>query len=158
MQLKHLFDADVQYRPDMAAIVSADGRDGELIGSGDGVVRGQVSGKFRFSNFENQHGDFCEMYPAALIETDDGTSIPFDAKGYALRVGDGKWKFGLALKFNPSDERYAWLGETPGFCQGEFSEETGQSTWRVYVGVSEPSPAAFRSREATLPSSSQTPR
>lgn len=132
MQLTHLFDAHLQFRPDMPAIASADGRDGELVGSGDGVVRGQVSGNLRWSNFENPHRDFCDMNPAGLIETDDGARIPFDAKGYAIRVGDGQWKTGLVLKFSPDDERYAWLANTPGLCAGEFNEETGQAAWRVF--------------------------
>lgn len=132
MKLEHIFDADLQFRPEMEAIVSADGRDGELIGSGDGVVRGPVSGKLRWTLFENAHGDFCDMNPAGLIETDDGAKIPFDAKGYTIRVGDGEWKTGLVLKFSPSDERYAWLADTPGLCAGEFNEKTGQAAWRVF--------------------------
>ncbi len=154
MQLKHLFDAHLQFRPDMPTIASADGRDGEPVGSGDGVVRGQVSGKLRWTAFENAHGDFCDVnFPAGLIETDDGARIPFDAKGYSIRVGDGMWKHGLALKFSPGDERYAWLAKTPGICEGEFNEETGQAAWRVYVGVDERSADAVRSPEATVSSS-----
>jgi hypothetical protein len=132
MQIEHIFDADLQFRPDMAAIVSSDGRDGELIGSGDGVVRGRVSGKLSWTLFEDAHGDFCDVYPAGLIETDDGASIPFDAKGYSIRVGDHEWNSGLVLKFSPSDERYTWLAEAPALVAGEFNDETGQATWRAH--------------------------
>jgi len=134
MQIEHIFDADLQFRPDMEALDSADGRDGELIGSGDGEVRGKLNGKLRWTAFENAHGDFCDVNLPGLIETDDGAKIPFDAKGYSIRVGDGEWKHGLVLKFSPSDKRYAWLAVdgTTAFCVGEFNEATGRAAWRVH--------------------------
>jgi hypothetical protein len=44
MSLEHLFDAELQYRPGMPPITS-DG-EGRLIGSGDGVARGEKLGGF----------------------------------------------------------------------------------------------------------------
>ena len=62
------------------------GPEGELIGSGDGAVSGPaVRGTIRWSNFETQGERVCGMHPAGLIETDDGATIRFDARGWALR-------------------------------------------------------------------------
>ena len=132
MGLENIFVANLQYRPDMEAIVPTEGRDGELVGSAEGDVRGQVNGKLRVSIFEKVGEDFCQMHPAGLIETDDGVSIPFDAKGFATRRTSFEWDIALALKFEATDARYEWLNSTVALLEGEFSEATGQVAWRVY--------------------------
>lgn len=51
MSLARLFDAELQYRPGMTPIAK-DG-EGELIGSGNGVLRGdRLEGSFRWALFE----------------------------------------------------------------------------------------------------------
>ncbi len=40
--LKPLFEARLQYQSDMEAVVSAETREGELIGNGDGRVSGDL--------------------------------------------------------------------------------------------------------------------
>ncbi len=50
--LNPLFEARLQYRPDMEVVVSAETREGELVGSGDGRVSGDVlSGNARWSMY-----------------------------------------------------------------------------------------------------------
>src|SRR5216684_1900183 len=101
--LNPLFEARLQYRPDMEVVVSAETREGELVGSGDGRVSGDVlSGNARWSMYAGncayvfvragilpppgQH--LCTVHPAGVIATDDGAEIWFDAKGYGLRGAD----------------------------------------------------------------------
>ena len=95
-RLEHLFDAALQYQPSMEVVVPAEGREGELIGSGDGTVTGEkLRGKIRWSMFTadcvyplvqagvtpspGQH--LCMTNPGGVIETDDGAQVWFDAKG-----------------------------------------------------------------------------
>ena len=40
MPLAHLFDAELQYQQDIEPVVTSEGREGELIGNGDGSVNG----------------------------------------------------------------------------------------------------------------------
>ena len=40
-ELSHLFDAELRYRDDIAPVVPAEGRQGELIGSGDVTATGE---------------------------------------------------------------------------------------------------------------------
>jgi hypothetical protein len=50
--LEHLFDAELQYQPDVEPVVASEGREGELIGSGDGAVDGvRLAGRLRWSMF-----------------------------------------------------------------------------------------------------------
>jgi len=45
--LTPLFEARLQYRSDMEVVVSAETREGELIGSGDGRVSGELRSRER---------------------------------------------------------------------------------------------------------------
>jgi hypothetical protein len=101
--LKPLFEARLQYQSDMQVVVPAETREGVLIGSGDGIVTGDLlSGKARWTMYAGncayvfvraglepppgQH--LCTVYPAGVIETSDGAEVWFDAKGYGLRGAD----------------------------------------------------------------------
>ena len=85
--LKPLFEARLQYQPDMEAVVSAGTQEGELVGIGDGRVSGDLlSGKARWSMYagncayifvragivppSGQH--LCTVHPAGVVETSDG--------------------------------------------------------------------------------------
>ena len=47
-----LFDAVLQYQDDAQAIVPAEGREGVLIGSGDGTIHGEtIQGTLRWSMY-----------------------------------------------------------------------------------------------------------
>src|SRR2546427_13017745 len=99
-RLEQLFEAELRYQPGMEVVVPAEGREGELLGSGDGTIIGEkLRGRIRWSMFTadcvyplvqagvtpppGQH--LCTTNPGGVIETDDGAQIWFDAKGYGLR-------------------------------------------------------------------------
>src|SRR6266699_3899323 len=82
--LNPLFEARLQYQSDMEVVVSAETREGELVGSGDGRVSGtSLSGTARWSLYAGncayvfvraglepppgQH--LCTVHPAGVIET-----------------------------------------------------------------------------------------
>jgi hypothetical protein len=136
MTLEHLFEVELQFRSDMDPVVPTKGREGELVGSGDGTVRGSaLEGTIRWSNFETQGERLCGMYPAGLIETEDGATIRFDARGWALRSdGDGGgsiWDVAGGLRFETEDSRYEWLTRSLAVWEGRFDAATGHATWRV---------------------------
>lgn len=136
-RLEHLFDAELQYRPEMAAVVSSEGRIGKLIGSGDGTLEGQrLHGTLRWTLFEKQGNDLCETNLTGAIATNDGAQIRFDAKGYALRADKdhpNKWSLASALHFDTENERYQWLNTALAVYEGEFDMNTGRHHSRVYI-------------------------
>jgi hypothetical protein len=150
--LKPLFEARLQYQSDMEAVVSAETREGELVGSGDGRVSGDVlSGNARWSMYAGncacvfvraglepppgQH--LCTVYPAGVIATDDGAQIWFDAKGYGLRGADQDhphlWALTMAVQFTTTDQRYQWLNTTLGVAVSAFDERAGRALWRAFI-------------------------
>ena len=150
--LNPLFEARLQYQSYMEAVVSAETREGELVGSGDGRVSGDVlSGNARWSMYAGncayvfvragilpppgQH--LCTVHPAGVIATDDGAEIWFDAKGYGLRGADqGQphlWVLTMAVQFTTTNQRYQWLNSTLGVAVSEFDERAGSGLWHVFV-------------------------
>lgn len=151
-QLERLFVAELQYTSDEGPIVSAEGRDGVLVGNGDGTVTGEkVRGTIRWSLYSGncayvfvqtgvepppgQH--LCTVYPGGVIETDDGAQIWFDAKGFGLRGYDQTqshlWRLTMGIQFTTSDERYEWLNTALGVLVSDFDERANRGLWRVYL-------------------------
>jgi len=149
--LKPLFEARLQYRSDMEPVVSADTREGELVGSGDGTVAGAaLSGTAHWSMYAGncayvfvraglepppgQH--LCTVHPAGVIETSDGAQVWFDARGYGLRGADQSqphlWGLTMAMQFTTTDRRYQWLNTTLGVVVSEFDERAGRALWRAF--------------------------
>jgi len=103
LNLEHLFDAELAYRDGAGPAVAAAGREGVLIGSGDGTVTGPgLRGTIHWSMYtaacpyrpdgspgEGQataDGDhFCRVNPGGLIRTEDGGEVWFDANGFGFR-------------------------------------------------------------------------
>jgi hypothetical protein len=80
VSLQHLFDAELHYRSEMVPVVATG--EGELIGSGDGTVRGpNLRGRIRWTLFEQPGELVCAMNPAVVLETDDGASIRIEGRG-----------------------------------------------------------------------------
>jgi hypothetical protein len=154
-RLAHLFDAELHYQPGMPVVVSAENREGELIGSGDGILKGAtIQGSIRWSMFAadcaylliqagvaNPEQDLCKTNPGGVIVTRDGAQIWFNAKGYGLRGADPThphmWRLTAALQFATEDERYQWLNRALGLWEGEFDEEAGRANYRAYVALNE---------------------
>ena len=150
--LTPLFEARLQYRSDMEVVVPAETREGELIGSGDGRVSGELlSGNARWSFYvgncayvfvraglEPPPGqNLCTVHPAGIITTDDGAEIWFDAKGYGLRGADQSqphlWVLTMAVQFTTTDSRYQWLNTTLAVVVSEFDERAGRARWRAFI-------------------------
>ena len=149
--LKPLFEARLQYQSDMEVVVSAETREGELVGSGNGSVSGDLlSGTARWSMYAGncayvfvragllpppgQH--LCTVHPAGVIETSDGAEVWFDAKGYGLRGADQShpylWVLTMAVQFMTTDRRYQWLNTTLGVVVSEFDERAGRARWQAF--------------------------
>jgi hypothetical protein len=138
MSLEHLFDAELQYRPGMSPIVSEG--DGQLIGSGDGVVRGErLDGSLRWTLYEQPGAFVCQMNPVLAIFTGDGAELRADGRGYGRRdrPDDGLWRVAATLLFETDDERYAWLDRRLAVWEGEFDADAERARYRAYV-ASEP--------------------
>jgi hypothetical protein len=150
--LKPLFEARLQYQSDMEPIVSAETREGELVGSGDGRVAGDLlSGNARWSMYAGncayifvraglepppgQH--LCTVHPAGVIETPDGAQIWFDARGYGLRGADPDqphlWRLTMAMQFTTTDQRYQWLNTALAVVVSAFDERAGRALWRAFL-------------------------
>jgi len=150
--LRPLFEARLQYQSDMEVVISAETREGELIGSGDGTVTGALlSGQARWSMYAGncayvfvqaelepppgQH--LCTVHPGGVIATDDGAQIWFDARGYGLRGADQNhphlWVLTMAIQFTTTDQRYQWLNSTLGVLVSEFDERAGSALWQAFV-------------------------
>lgn len=139
--LKHLFDADMMVRGQGAiqdAITSPEGKVGVYMGSGDGIVAGQVNGAIKWDLYEAMDDGVCLTNFAGEIETDDGATIRFDARGHG-KVPDPEkpndWVMVYGVKFDTDDERYSWLNATLGVWEGEFSMETYRHHYRIYAHV-----------------------
>jgi hypothetical protein len=150
--LTPLFEARLQYQSELEAIVSAETREGELVGSGDGTVMGaSLTGTARWSMYAgncayvfvraglepppSQH--LCTVHPAGIIETSDGAQVWFDARGYGLRGADQThpylWTLTMAVQFTTTDQRYRWLNTTLGVIVSAFDERAGKALWQVFV-------------------------
>lgn len=147
-QLELLFRAVLQYRsPGQDAVISAEDREGVIIGSGDGTVTGALlEGSLRWSLWardcvypairdgaiipDGLH--LCTMDAGGLIETPDGATISFSGRGYGLRSPD-KYRTSLTLAFATDHTSYAWLQPLPGLMSGEFDETSGRAMWNVYL-------------------------
>ncbi len=154
MALEHLFDAELQYRPGVEPVVSPEAREGELIGNGDGVARGgKVAGRLRWSMFAADcpyrpdggtlvlDGDhLCTTNPAFVLETEDGATIWFEARGFGLRRqnAEPKWVLTASLRFDTDDARYAWLNRVFGIWEGVFDEDAGHARYRAFVQTTAP--------------------
>jgi hypothetical protein len=134
MSLEHLFDAELHYRPGMPPI-TGDG-EGRLIGSGDGVARGEkLEGGFHWTLFEQPGELVCQMNPILVIATGDGAQVRVEGRGYARREwpDDSLWQVAATLRFDTHDERYAWLNNRLAVWEGEFDARNERARYRAYV-------------------------
>lgn len=162
-RLTHLFNVMLQFTSDSpaVAVVSAEGRDGVYIGSGDGTVVGErVRGSISWSLYAGdclypriRKGErvpddlhLCTLNPGGFIETDDGAHIRFDGRGYGLRSPDW-YRVSATLTFATDSSVYEWLTTLLAVMEGDFDDKAGSAIWRVYVPNS-----AVRESIATDPS------
>jgi len=151
--LKPLFEARLQYQSEMEVVVSAETREGELVGSGNGSVSGDLRSRdsslvdvrrelrlcrMSRAGLEPPPGQhLCTVHPAGVIETSDGAEVWFDARGYGLRGTDqGQphlWGLTMAVQFTTTDRRYQWLNTALGVVVSEFDERAGRAPWRTFI-------------------------
>jgi hypothetical protein len=111
--MNKLFDIKLQHKPGFTtAPVSQEGRVGELLGSGDGVVKGPtIAGSVHWSIFDIV-GEVCETNVTGVITADNGARIQFDTRGFGT-VPDKKrperWNMPAACKFVTDAEEHSWL-------------------------------------------------
>jgi hypothetical protein len=132
--LAHLFDAELMYRAEIEPL-TRDG-EGELIGSGDGTVVGDaITGTLGWTLFERPGKLSCAMNPVAVIETDDGARVLFEARGFATRSDEAShvWSVAATLRFESEHERYGWMDNTLGLWEGEFDAEGHRASYRAYI-------------------------
>ncbi len=133
--MERLFDAQLKHTGKVE--ISPDGpKEGGLMGGGEGTVQGRISGKMRWSLYENSTPRGCTMQLPGEILTEDGATILFQGQGHAI-VPDSnlrsRWKVGGAFRFQTGDERYLWLNSTLALWEGDFNMESGEAHYRFYV-------------------------
>jgi hypothetical protein len=132
--LAHLFDAELVYRSEMEPLTREG--EGELIGSGDGSVVGDaIAGALVWTLFERPGKLSCAMNPVAVIETEEGARVRFEARGFARRSDEASRTWGVAatLRFESDHERYRWLNNALGVWEGEFDAEAHRARYKAYV-------------------------
>ncbi len=153
MELRHLFDAELQYQLGMETVLPAESWEGDLIGSGEGRVTGaRIRGTIRWSMYaascpyradgrqypsagRTDEGDhLCRATPRGFIKTDDGATIWFDAHGFGLRRENAnpQWSLTASLRFRTSNPRYLWLNETLAVWEGSFDEKAKRARYHAY--------------------------
>lgn len=137
MPLAQLFYAELQYRPEMAAVVSAEGRTGRLLGSGDGEISGpRIKGRIRWSIFEDQGAGECKTNIAGFIETDDGGRIGIETRGFGVVPDPARpshWKMSAAIQFK-AEGKYAWMQSVLAVWDGSFDMDTGHHSYHAFTG------------------------
>lgn len=129
-----LFEADLQGQPDVPQAVPTEGHDGKLVGNGNGTIRGpRVKGTLRWSNFEKPGENLCEMNLAGIITTEDGASIKFESKGYALLSKPPKWETAGGMHFSTEDKRYEWLNQLLANWRGSYDPATSHARFSAFA-------------------------
>ena len=129
-----LFDVDLRYQESTVAMARPDGA-GDLIGSGIGQIVGpRLRGKLRWSNFEHSRPDGCQLTLVGEIETEDGATIGFDSRGFAVAPATGtEWKITAAVGFVVDDPRYQWLQAIQAVWAGGFDESNATARYRAFA-------------------------
>ncbi len=118
---EHLFDGEVQFKPDVAAIDSTAGRVGEYLASGTGRVKGpRITGDIRNDMFEGHEDNFCPANIKGVITTEDKAEIKFDLLGQNLapEAPSPIWKLTGGVTFSTTDRRYEWVNKVIGTWEG----------------------------------------
>lgn len=140
MNLRHMFDLELQHTGPVPREVPTAGMVGDPIGSGHGRIEGEgIRGTVRWSLFERRHpGGVCDANHVGVIETDDGARIDFDTLGFYKQhdpPNQSKWSLAAGLRFHTRDDCYRWLNKIPSLLEGELDMETGRTVARAYARV-----------------------
>ena len=134
---QQLFQAELHYRPSAAPVQLHQhaSRSGDLLGSGDGIVRGaMLQGRVHWSLFEVQ-GPICETNIVGVISTEDGAQVEFETRGYGLVPDPDQpdlWDMPAVLRFRTESPAYQWLNTTLARWEGTFGMLRGVHTYQAY--------------------------
>jgi hypothetical protein len=75
------------------------------------------------------------MNPIAVIETDDGARVRFEARRFARRSDKESriWAVAARLRFASEHERYLWLDDALSVWEGELDAEAHRARHQAYV-------------------------
>ena len=134
--LEPLFEIKLEYK-ESAPPVSLEGKVGEYIGSGEGIVEGpQIQGTVHWTLFEAVNEVACQSNLFGLITTKDGAEIKFDSMGIFMVPDKEKphlWATTARVSFETNDQRYRWPNTILGVWEGEFDSKSYRHHYRVYA-------------------------
>lgn len=140
VDLRKLFEVEMQYQADQSAITTARGKVGKYVGSGNGTVTGLLNGEIRWDLYEDIDNDVCLTNLAGEIATSDGAVIHFDARGHGKVTDPSKphrWTMVYGVKFNTENPNYDWLNATLGVWEGEFNMNTYKHHYQIHARLEE---------------------
>lgn len=129
-----LFDVDLRYHDSTAAMARPDGA-GNLIGSGTGQIHGpQLHGNCGGPISSTRGPTVAQLTLVGEIETEDGATIGFDSRGFAVAPATGTaWKITAAVGFVVEDPRYQWLQAIQAVWAGKFDESNATARYRAFA-------------------------
>lgn len=134
--MERLFDAELKHTGEVK-LEPRGAKEGRLVGGGEGTAHGaRVSGKIRWSLYENSSKHACTMQLPGEIITEDGARIHFEGQGHAIvpNTSDpAKWKVAGAFRLESDDKRYEWLNATLALWEGDFDMGTGKARYSLYI-------------------------
>lgn len=119
-----------------AGLEARDDAEGEPVGSGSGVVSGDVvTGTVRWTLSEGVGPDACTMDLLAVVDTTDGAVVVARGQGLSRRTepGSARWDVAGALRLTSDDPRYDWLGQELAWWDGVSDLSTGTALWRAWL-------------------------
>jgi hypothetical protein len=134
---QQLFQAEFHYRPNTPPVELPQqaSRSGDLLGSGDGSVRGaMLQGRVHWSLFEVQ-GPVCETNLVGVITADDGARVKFETRGYGVVPDPNQphlWDMPAVVRFWTESPAYHWLNTTLARWEGTFDMRRGVHTYQAY--------------------------
>lgn len=134
---QQLFRAELHHRPSAPPVQPHEHSrgSGELLGSGDGIVRGAaLQGQVRWSIFEAE-GPICETSIVGVISTDNGATLEFETRGYGVVPDPNQpqvWDMPAVVRFRTESPAYDWLNTTLARWEGTFDTRSGVHTYQTY--------------------------
>jgi len=134
---QQLFDAELHFLPSAPPVQLHErlNTSGDLLGSGDGTVRGSaLQGGVHWSIFEVQ-GPVCETSIVGVITTDDGATVEFATRGYGVVPDPNQphlWDMPAVVRFWTESPAYQWLTTTLARWDGTFDMHRGVHTYQAY--------------------------
>lgn len=132
--LEKFADMTLQYRGE--SIWVPDTKFGDYIGAGDGQMTGELlSGRVKWTLFENQAPDICDFTLVGTITDADGTEHGFEILGYSEHEPDTRaWRLSAGIRFTPPENDGAPDPAYPvvGVVTGAFHSETQAHHYEIF--------------------------